>query len=277
MVDIINIDVNEILNDKFSINFLDVKNTAFVIRNFLNKEDINSVVNKIEEIKYKSYELHNNYGFTYPPTIYVLDNIQKEYLESKYYSYTKNIIENSKSEFGVQLTGSIINFYSKFFCKNEVLFVKNECLSNKYFSPISLRYLYPKSGEMTLHCEKNLQQFSKYFYKNSIHQINSNIVYSFFIMINKPDIGGTFTIYDLELNDVIEKLSDTEIKLKDNKIVNINHVKSSQINLENGDMILFNGGNLWHRTELNIGNIPRITLGGFLASSINEDALYCWS
>ena len=42
-------------------------------------------------------------------------------------------------------------------------------------------------------------------------------------------------------------------------------------------MILFQGGNIWHRVETVRGNKPRITLGGFGGTSLNKEKIYYWS
>ena len=46
---------------------------------------------------------------------------------------------------------------------------------------------------------------------------------------------------------------------------------------EEGDMILFSGGRIWHQVANLSGDKPRITIGGFGARSRDDKTFYFWS
>jgi hypothetical protein len=46
---------------------------------------------------------------------------------------------------------------------------------------------------------------------------------------------------------------------------------------EEGDLLLFAGGNIWHRVLTVQGNKSRITIGGFIAETNMPGRYYIWS
>jgi hypothetical protein len=56
----------------------------------------------------------------------------------------------------------------------------------------------------------------------------------------------------------------------------IEEFNSQIIDLSPGDLILFDGGNIWHRVENLSGDRDRVTIGGF-ASISDEKEMYVWA
>ncbi len=47
--------------------------------------------------------------------------------------------------------------------------------------------------------------------------------------------------------------------------------------LKEGDLIIFAGGEIWHEITQIEGRKNRITIGGFMAPSLNRQKWYVWS
>ena len=60
-------------------------------------------------------------------------------------------------------------------------------------------------------------------------------------------------------------------------IVNNPNVHRYFVKPEPGDLLLFAGGNVWHRVEKVAGFKSRITLGGFIAETTTPGKYYIWS
>ena len=70
--------------------------------------------------------------------------------------------------------------------------------------------------------------------------------------------------------------------LNDNQGKEYNLLEESEINLykvapNEGDLILFSEGELWHRVSAVVGNVSRLTLGGFMTRSKDDKSLKLWS
>jgi hypothetical protein len=75
----------------------------------------------------------------------------------------------------------------------------------------------------------------------------------------------------MEDNEIIQP-DGSKMYVENNKDIIKDKIKPKK-----GDMILFQGGNIWHRVETVRGNIPRITFGGFIGISIDKTKFYYWS
>ena len=91
--------------------------------------------------------------------------------------------------------------------------------------------------------------------------------------------GGELTIYDLlwekgqhkdyhDNNDYILDKNDSQIKVSD--------LRSFQIRPRAGDVLVFAGGDIYHRVEQIKGTSDRITYGGFINFSKDFDKFYLW-
>jgi Rps23 Pro-64 3,4-dihydroxylase Tpa1-like proline 4-hydroxylase len=99
-------------------------------------------------------------------------------------------------------------------------------------------------------------------------------------MLQQPESGGELSLYDLEWENGQGKANNhenREVRLADGTMRNIENDEVQMIDPQKGDMILFAGGQIWHRVESVQGNRERITLGGFLSFNYEKDAVVYWS
>lgn len=103
--------------------------------------------------------------------------------------------------------------------------------------------------------------------------------FSFFLLLQKPEIEGELILFDKlwknTPNNIIE--SGSLIYKKEERSNFLINSNSIPINLEKGDLLIFDGGRIWHEVRAVKGNKDRVTVGGFLAISINKDKVYYWS
>ncbi len=55
----------------------------------------------------------------------------------------------------------------------------------------------------------------------------------------------------------------------------LDNFRKQYINPDIGDMVIFNGGRIWHKVADFDGDKNRITVGGFLAHSQDNQTVYC--
>ena len=103
---------------------------------------------------------------------------------------------------------------------------------------------------------------------------------SYFVVLQQPDAGGELTIYDMLWDKVKRKESpeNNEFVIDDNdKPIYVKDVRSFAVKPQSGDILVFSGGPIWHRVEDIEGSVPRITFGGFLNFSNDNEEVYYWS
>ena len=99
-------------------------------------------------------------------------------------------------------------------------------------------------------------------------------------MLQTPESGGELTLYDFNWEDGQSKASNHEnqfVIMPDGSQLDIEKRKKLYLNPQKGDMILFAGGQIWHRVEEVLGKRPRITLAGFLSLSHDKSKVYYWT
>lgn len=150
------------------------------------------------------------------------------------------------------------------------------------FSPAQMREMYVDRDGIYVHCGKYFRDRFATFYSHmeDFSAIDEQI--SYFIMLQPPDEGGELTVYDMYYNDVKRKEEEWDNKtvIADDgsriDLENADGVKRRKICPRKGDMIIFDGGNVWHRVENPVGHDSRITIGGFVTFSHDNSTVHFW-
>lgn len=195
------------------------------------------------------------------------DKLNKLYEAKEKYSSIKHTFEK------------LDNFFKKiapsFSVKIPLIKLKNAAVSAGTF-----RIFLPNQGGLHVHCGNLFQAQSEYYYSLINKNIDKNNQLSYFLVIQQPERGGELTIYDMLWKDVKSKKTpeENESVIDDNgNTIYLKDVRNFSIKPLPGDILVFNGGPIWHRVENVGGSIPRITLGGFLNFSNDGKELYYWS
>lgn len=135
----------------------------------------------------------------------------------------------------------------------------------RIYTPATVRFVYPNRGGMVPHKNNDFLPNSYYDHLQQIARMVDAL--SYFIIINKPESGGDLVLYDLPTEESMTLTKDLDLEKYPKRYI------TSDI----GDMILFHGGNIVHQITDVIGQKVRITIGGFLAMSKDEQKFLYWS
>jgi tetratricopeptide (TPR) repeat protein len=146
--------------------------------------------------------------------------------------------------------------------------------NNQICIPASIRIFHPNIGGLPAHTDNVV--FEKCGVYNHFQEIKKDVdILSYFIVIDKPEKGGELVLYDL-----LREQTTTSMKKLLNNYQRDNFLESFRkqyINPDIGDMVLFNGGRIWHKIADFDGDKNRITVGGILARSQDNQTIYCVS
>lgn len=135
----------------------------------------------------------------------------------------------------------------------------------RLYTPATVRFVYPNRGGMAAH--KNNDFLDKPYY-NHLKQVAKMInALSYFIVIEKAEEGGDLLLYDLSEKQSMTFTNDLDLE----------SYSKTYITPDVGDMIVFHGGNIVHQITDVKGDRTRITIGGFLAMSKDEQKFLYWS
>lgn len=102
-------------------------------------------------------------------------------------------------------------------------------------------------------------------------------------MLQEPEEGGKLRVYNKTWEEA-KKYNDRNNTLisEDGKEISLDdssEIEKVELGLEAGNLLIFQGGRLWHRVEKVLGNKERVTLGGFLGFGKDEtdNNVYLWA
>jgi hapalindole-type alkaloid chlorinase len=254
--------------------------TGIVFKNFLSKEEVLSVKNHLAEIPKAKKTIINEGFHSYPLSFAQFTQMRNAgIIETEdYVRIAEDVLKNQHTEIGLNITQKLIDFLEKFevFGKVSPIIETN---SQKPLVPFNVRELFPGNGELVVHCENLFfNEFPGFFNWLKIMDIKDNKL-SYFITIQKPETGGELCCYDMNWRNVKQRKSHTELLDESGNTIDINdnNLKKHLIKPDEGDLLLFAGGNVWHKVLTVEGSLSRITIGGFIAETNTPEKHYIWS
>ncbi len=266
------------------------KADGFLIRNVITQDQVKTLLANIEELRKNVNQLTNvPEGFNYP-TVFAeysirLNKMSEEQQASeikKYFEGNEKYNQDFAQRFGVDLPAFVTGFLSKLAGGRKVEVPKGVDEKGSYLFA-TVRYLVPYQGLMSVHCGNYFGQTFEKFYQHLMTKVATKDQMSYFIMLQEPDEGGELSLFNFRWEDgqtKVDSAEDNEVIQPDGSKVYVQtdpRIRKNKLRPHAGDMILFQGGNIWHRVERIKGTKPRITLGGFLSLSHDGSKVYYWS
>ncbi len=263
---------------------------GFLIKNFMSPEEVDKLLKKLYEIRDSDQNLSKlDTGFTYPTVfaefsrrLEMADPTQKAAETSKYFLASEEYNQTSAQVYGVDTLKKITDFFTTLGGGRKVEVPRGVNEEGQY--PFTtFRYLVPYQGLMTVHCGNYFGKTFEQFYAHMNTKVATKNQMSFFVMLHEPEEGGELSLFNFRWKEGQTKTSPNE----DNEVIEPDgtkryvqtdpSIRKNKLRPKKGDMILFQGGNIWHRVERVKGKEPRITYGGFLSLNYAGDTIYYWS
>lgn len=269
------------LDEGIMTDLLNEKITGILFKKFLSQNETESLLKGLSNIAQEDKTLVNEGFQSYPLSFAQFTQKKKsgEMVTEDYVKEAKLLQNRLLNDFGVDITSKLCYFLQQFSEFRKVSPILNTEF-NSYLIPFNFRELFPGKGELIAHCENLFfNEFPEFFNWLKLMNIKTNKL-SYFITLQEADLGGELCCYDINWSNV--KIRKTQTILADEfnnelDIDNNENIKRCYIKPEQGDLLLFAGGNVWHRVEKVQGKKSRITLGGFIAETTTQNHFYIWS
>ncbi len=264
------------------------KKHGFLIKNFLNEAELRGM--QKFAIENQSREVaKTEVGYTYPMIFQefslrnqALTGDQLKVASDKYFERNMNFNHSEVQEMEFNLYEKVNEFFTAIAGGRKAIVPSGVDGVGQYLFG-NFRHLHPNGGLMSVHCGNFFGTKFELIYKHLCEEIKVVNQMSYFIMVQKPEVGGQLSVFNLRWipGQDKEKLSEDEVViLSDKSKINIDkHPMIKRIDMvpEPGDMILFQGGNIWHRVAKVFGAKERITFGGFMGVKKDDSAFYYWT
>ena len=106
-------------------------------------------------------------------------------------------------------------------------------------------------------------------------RLDTTTCISFFVVLQRPKNGGRLCVYALKPNEEGD-LPRLPHGMLDPQVVD-ERVPHTFFDVQEGDLIAFGSGRLYHRVERVGGARNRVTMGGFLAFDTAHERVLYWS
>lgn len=251
---------------------------GFIMKNVFAREEIEALKKFIEaEMKEEEF-MPTPSGKIFPAPFAVVSDTGSQ-LEL-YYEKLNRFHRYKNSNPIVKTLAEKLDSFFRCVAKNYRVGVPLNKIKDREVSPGTFRIFNPNRGGLHVHCGNLFQAQSMFYYSLIKNDIDMNDQLSYFLVLQQPEQGGELTIYDMLWDKVKRKESpeNNEFVIDDDgNHIYVNTLKSFAVKPQPGDILVFSGGPIWHRVEDIKGAIPRITFGGFLNFSKNNEELYYWS
>lgn len=260
---------------------------GMIMTNVLSKEEVESIRKGIASIP--DDKRNPILGGDVFPKIFAQVVLQKHDSEklrqefmARYFTESEKTNANFKSLIGVDFTARLESFFAKISGGRKIGVPKGYDQIGNYANATVRRY-FPNEGFISVHSGNYFQKEFEAFYTHLASQVNVMNQLSYFVTINQPEEGGELTLFDLEWKDAHGKASRTEdkhVQLLNGKLADVQKsgsVKRQYMNPPEGAILLFAGGQIWHRVEPVKGKKSRITIAGFMGFSYDDQEVLYWS
>lgn len=146
----------------------------------------------------------------------------------------------------------------------------------KRYTPATIRFVPPNQPGIVAHVDSEFTYSPNYSYLHQIADVPNCL--SYFIVVNKPTHGGELILHQLYFNsDELKNLKTGLNQFIRDKKQNLNDYSQQSFELFEGDLVIFKSSTITHEIAYVSGAITRITIGGFLAISYDNQTVYYWS
>jgi hypothetical protein len=250
---------------------------GFIMKEVFNIDEINAMKDFLAQMQESEF-MPTPSGKIFPAPFAIVSDTE-ERLDS-YYAKLNEFDNYKSTKVAIQNLSDKLNRFFKGVGKNYQVSIPINKIKDKEVVQGTFRIFYPNMGGLHVHCGNLFQAQSMFYYSLIKNDIDMDDQLSYFLVLQQPEAGGELTIYDMLWDNVKRKESpeNNEFVIDDNdNPIYVKDLRSFAVKPQPGDILVFSGGPIWHRVEDILGSMPRITFGGFLNFSKDDQELYYWS
>ena len=248
---------------------------GFVTKNVYSKEEVSQILSLMKNAD-PQYRLEGSTSTMYPaPFAIITDKDEKlrEYFTKLNY-FNSYLEKNNMGWFTERLNRFFNKCGSDFEVSNPINMVANQRVA-----PGNIRMFHTGKGGSPVHCGNFFRWRHGFFYSLLEPGIDSSQQLSYFVLLQNSEQGGELTIYDMVWDNVKRKVdvenNDSVINDAGERIY-LTDCRQFTVKPQPGDILVFDGGRIWHRVEDIYGQTKRITFGGFINFSTDSKKFYYW-
>lgn len=268
--------------DKVQMNYDDLfcrKVDALVVRNFFNKDEIQKIKSEIAQIPEEEFLWHDERYRSLPPVFEYMNNLEDTAAYFRLSNEKEKILNRYLSSISIE--NRCIEWFADSFktSREKISRIKLNPEMTYPFPSGCLRLIPPGYGEIKIHADNNFYPSGSPVFENFSSTVNLSNHISYIITIQKAEEGGNLVLHDIDQFEYAKLSQDgrSVIHNRTQKEYPISLFSSQEIIANEGDLVLFSGGRIWHSVNKMKGDSERITYGGFSAIGQDKQMIYLWT
>jgi hypothetical protein len=249
-----------------------------VVQNFFDNEEIKSIIHDLRVLPKHLYSVTKP-GFTvFPRHAFNISNRDEDM--HVYFSVSNQAIKDLKENVTVDVVQRFDDVFKAVNNAQTVEILDGPGNSIK-FIPVNFRLMTSEVGAKATSGIHNGSHVTARCINSTYQHLKGLIDFdnqlSFFSLLQNCNEGGDLTIYDFKVDDYPSLTDGRYLNNPGGSNVDLETTKEKcTVHMEPGDLIIFPGGQLWHRVEV-VKKGERISLGGFVAARYSDNTWHYWN
>jgi|GEM_PF-2389896 len=268
---IVEVNFGEIKDNGLSI-FSDIyqrKVSGYVIRNFFGEEELKLLKEVFQAYPGEYFEPYDGF-YSLPRPFNFIFNTSKTDLDSEArYIYKELEDRGIRSRFNERL--------SKLSADMDIDYSNPSGISTFSRTWSALRELKPNKGMFEIHCGRLFQGANNVFYNYFRQVADVDVQMTFLMIVQKPEtVTSDIDVYEAHWEEVDKKLDSDTLQSNQGVAMPLSEIPCNHVQLEPGDVLIFDEGNYWHAVPEFSGAQSRLSFGGFITKYRYEDKVMVW-
>jgi hypothetical protein len=252
----------------------DRKLDALIIKGFYDAQEVARIKQGMDSM---DRDRLSGYGGRYTSIPPVFEKLNKEG-DVSYFARAQQDLSYLKDITQVDFEEKNFRLFQTMATQGETIASAPFSASGDHFPSGCLRSITPDYGIIRIHADNDFYRGKEQQYGYFLSQVDVRNHVSYIAMIQKAETGGNLVLHDIEYDAYAE--IDNAMNLIHRTSGQKNHVdtfRKLELKLDEGDLILFSGGQIWHSVSRMGGQSNRYTYGGFSAWSLDRKHIYLWT
>ncbi len=252
----------------------DRKYDAVIIRNFYSPGELALIENGLKNIPADAFTYYGGRYKSMPP---VFEKLRPENAAT-YFTDARAGLANLSRATAVDFERKNYAFFETLVTGGVEVTSPGLKPGGEAFPAGCIRIIPPSYGIIRIHADNDFYRGRDDMMSYFRAEVDTSNHVSYIALIRRGEQGGNLVLHHIDYADydtITDKMEVVHRHTKEKRPVS--SFESTELQVNEGDLVLFSGGQIWHSVNQMKGSTERVTYGGFSAFSTDRKKIYLWT